>query len=640
MKAETTLNKLKDCYMFAHLTYCLFSATCLIGWLRSTEMRLAHGYNLIWIACMLAILSLIPAQHKIISKTFYSDYKNLHLYKTVYTAVICIIYLPIINGIFAETGLSILTIVPVILCAIVCGTAYGIATAVVVSISVMYKSFAGNGFDTHVFTEKVLLLALLATTAWFIGQSFEYIKNLYQQLLASEKHLKRTLDNLDIATLHVNSSGQIINANKCFENLVGKEITDCMSLDEIVKKHLPFLGNDPGVFINAENEPGPVFGQAINAAGSLIPVQCTVYPVSSGLEEGRGLLICIHDISLSQKLEKEKIITSYFIDFINAGIIITDAGGNIIEMNRQAEHLLNVSKQKTINNNLAPMLCRLAGEEPDTVIKPNYEMELGDKALLVNCAELLDKNNRLIGIVCIINDITERKEIERKMQRSATLSAIGELAAGTAHEIRNPLTAIRGFLQFIKNKKEEKIKDLGDFFDIVLSEVDRINNILVEFLKLARQDKFKMETLNLNEIIDSLWEILSNEALLKEVRMYRSMESQLPPLRGNADLIKQVIINLVNNAVQAVGPEGTVRVITSAHRGGARLIVEDDGPGIEKDILPRIFDPYFTTRDEGTGLGLAITSKIVSDHNAFIGVSSSPGKGARFYVDFPPVEVG
>ena len=641
MKPEAGLNRLKDCYMFAHLTYCLLTATCLVGWIRATQMKITDGYHLVWIICMVAILALLPAQHRIITQTFLQDYRNLHLYKILYASVICVIYIPIITGVIAKADLSILTIVPVILTSIICGTLYGMATALVMSLTTFYVSFIDQGYNSTLFTEQILLLALLGTTAWFIGQSFEYMKNLYQQLLTSEKYLKKTLDNLGIATLHVNRSGDIIHGNERFEELIGAEITEGTNFYDIAGKHFPFLHvmlNDISNLVDSHGEANPVFGQALDGLGRRIPVQCILYPTGSGLDDDRGVLICMHDISLSQKLEEEKILTNHFIDFINAGVVLADAPGNIIEMNRQAEELLNISKGAAINNNLGDLLGRLAGDKPGPDTRSGFELELGSRSLLVNCADLCTKGGRLIGSVCIINDISDKKELERKMHRSATLSAIGELAAGTAHEIRNPLTSIKGFLQLIKEKKENRIKDIDNYFKLILDEVDRINNIVVEFLRLARPSKIKMEELQLDNVIDSIWDLLYNEALLKDVKLSRLQDPGLPPVLGNADMIKQVLINLVNNAIQAAGSGGAVWLITVRHKDGARLSVEDNGLGIEKDALPRIFDPYFTTRDEGTGLGLAITSKIIDDHNASIYVNSKLGKGACFNVTFPPVE--
>lgn len=640
MKPEAGLNRLKDCYLFAHLTYCILTATCLVGWLQTTQMKLGDYYNLLWCLCLVAALALIPAQHKIITKTFHDDRRHLHLYKTLYTVTICIIYIPIITGIITEAGLSILTIVPVILASIVCGTGYGLATALVMSTSTVIAGIITTGVKSIFITEKILLLALLATTAWFIGQAFDYIKTLYHQLRSSENHLQKTLDCLGIATLHVDGRGRVIHANRCFEELFGAENPDGREISTIAGKYLPFLNADPRELLQGSAGPNPVFGQAVDSHGRRLPVQCIVYPVSSGLDKSGGALICIHDISMSQKLEQEKVLTSYFIDFLNAGVIISDASGSIIELNQQAEIMLSTNRRESLNQNLAEFLGHLAGPVTGPFRKDNYELDLGDRVLLINCADLRSQDGRVIGCVCIINDISDRKELERKMQRSAALSAIGELAAGTAHEIRNPLTSIRGFLQLIKEKKDTRVGELENYLNLVLAEVDRINGIIIEFLKLARPQKPKLEQVSLDEIINSIWELLHNEAVLREVHLHRLQEPGLPPVMGNPDMIKQVVINLVNNALQATGPGGTVRIITQRHRGGARLAVEDNGPGIDKPTLDRIFNPYFTTRDEGTGLGLAITSRIVHEHNASINVHSAPGQGARFNVDFPPAPLG
>mgnify|MGYP000566132480 CR=1 FL=1 len=635
MKLEAGLNKLKECYLFAHLTYCILSAACLVGWLRITRHFFDDGFlHYLWIGCMLAIMALIPAQHKIITKTFYRQYRHLHLYKSLYTLTICAIYIPVLSRVITKNEFSLLIVVPVILCSIICGTAYGVASSLLVSAATLGVSLGRKGLSTDLITEYILTLALLLTTAWFVGQSIAYIITLLYQLQDNETYLKHTLNSLGVATLHVNREGRVIYRNRCFEQIFGNEDQD---LRGIIRKHLPFLENHL-------DEPGtPVFGQALDGRGRSLPVQCIIYPVSFGLEKNAGFLLCVHDISLSEKLQEEKIRTNYFIDFINAGVLLTDETNKIIDINRQAELLFNMSRQQILNNSLQDLLNGLAGQQNDAKAaqesskagSPHREIMLGGRTMLINCADLRNSAGKLIGTACIINDITAQREMEKKMHRSATLAAIGELAAGTAHEIRNPLTAIKGFLQLMQRKKEARVGDLSDYLDIVLTEVDRINTIVSEFLKLARPEKVELYPVHLHEVISSVWELLKSKALLHKVHMVLDMDRETPAILGNVDLLKQVIINLVNNAIQASRPGGTVRVATTRLENGARLVVADDGTGIEPPVLQRIFDPYFTTRDEGTGLGLAITNRIVNDHNAVIDVSSTPGQGTEFRVDFP-----
>ncbi|WP_027364406.1 ATP-binding protein [Desulfotruncus alcoholivorax] len=639
IKLEAGLSRLKECYLFTHLTYSILSVTCLLEWLKSTQMFFIDGYMFLWAACLIIILALIPAQHVIITKTFFQDTKNLVLYKIAYTAAICILYIPIFTGIFAEGNLGVLIIVPVVLNSIICGTVYGLATSLAVATTMAFVNSARNEFFPELITSHILTLAVLAITAWFIGQSFEYIKNLLYQLSESERDHRDLLDKLGIATLYLDSSHQIIDENQCFRDLMGIKEHNSLSSERIINYHLPFIkeylkDNSAHSF----NEI-PVFGQACDSLGNILPVQCVAYPTNTDLKDKKGLVLCINDISLSEKLEEEKIKTNLFIDFLNSGLILSDATGKIIEINRQAEVLMNKSKAEAINNNMTDLLTSVAGKplDPTALKKSGFEIQLDGKTLLVNWADLRKSSDKIIGSACIINDITDQKEMERKMHRSATLSAIGELAAGTAHEIRNPLTSIRGFLQFLLEKKDAKIGKYESYFAIMLNEVDRINTIITEFLKLAKPEKVKLNPVNLNDVVLSIWELLKNEALLKDIQLELALDQALNPIMGNRDMLKQVIINLVSNAFQATGPGGTVQVTTSAEENGAILLsVHDSGPGMDESILAKIFDPFFTTRDEGTGLGLAITSKIVDDHNAIINVTSSPSQGTTFYVKFPP----
>jgi signal transduction histidine kinase len=644
MKLEAGLEKLKECYLFAHLTYCILSATFLLEWLRTNrQAHLVDGYlHFIFILCTLVILALVPAQHKIITKTIYRDTRNLHLYKVIYSAAICVIYIPMTTGILAQIDTGVLILIPVILNSIICGTAYGITTALLITLAGLLPGAAHPELITSLFTGHILTLALMITTAWFIGQSFNYILHLFYQLAENEKNLNGLLDNLGIATLHVDASGQIAGENKSFRELVSTGIEVNSSIAEVIDRYFPFLAERwPGANQSQELNGIPIFGRALDARGRSVPVQCSAYPVSSAPGEAGGIILCIRDISLSEKLAEEKLRTSYFIDFLNTGVLLADGAGHIIEMNRQAESLLNLDRDRLLNSNLIDLLRRLTRQETAVSAENNssFEVESAGRILLVNCANLLNNQGETIGQACIINDVTIKREMERKLQRSATLSAIGEMAAGMAHEIRNPLTSIKGFLQLMREKKEARVGDFNTYFDIILSEVDRINGITSEFLKLAKPEKVSLHRIDLNKSINSIWELIQNKALMREVELVKEIEAGPLFIMGNVDLLKQAIINLVNNAIQATGPGGKVKVIAKQkENGGVLLAVEDNGAGMDEKVLSRIFDPFFTTKDEGTGLGLAITSKIANDHNGSITVDSTPGKGTTFYVSFPAIE--
>lgn len=639
MKLDSGLNRIKECYLFAHLAYCILSVSCLTELLKTSQLPVNESnYRLLWIVYLLVIIALIPAQHKIITKTFYREYRHLRLYKLLYTAAICLIYTPIIAGIHAGKSLAILVIVPVILNSIICGTGYGLATSLVVAAAALLVGTGRPGFSSQLWTEHILTLALLANTAWFTGQSFEYIKDLLYQLVESDKNQKSILDNLGLATLQVDGSGRITHTNRRFFELFGYQPGDPVLLDDIIERHLPFLkpGGARGGHPPAHGS--PLFGQAVDGRGELLPVQCVIHPVDAGTGHENGLLLCINDLSLSEKLEEERARNNYFIDFIDSGVILADGAGRIIELNRQAETLLHLDKRSVINHSLRHLMNRLQVKEPEpgNSDMSSCEVEIMGRTLLFNRADMRTRTGKTVGTACIVNDITDMKEMERKLQRSATLSAIGELAAGTAHEIRNPLTSIKGFLQLMQGKKDTPVGNFDDYLAIILDEVDRINTIVTEFLKLAKQDKVILRPVDLNDVINSIWELLNSEALLREIHLVRELDPAVPPVMGNTDMLKQVMLNLVNNALQATGRGGLVKVTTGRVAGGVQLVVEDNGSGMDESVLPRIFDPFFTTRDEGTGLGLAITNKILGDHNASINVRSKPGEGTTFYITFPP----
>lgn len=647
MKLKMSLKRLRECYMFAHLTCCILTASYLISWLSTmlSIMQLnqsdSYLYIIIWIVCMIATLALIPAQHKIISRTFNQEEEGLFWYKIIYTVTVCAIYLPIITGLSKGEEPGVLIIVPVILNSIICGTQYGIVTSFIISIFILSAGANQSMLSPGLLTNQSLSFLLLVTTAWFIGQSFKYIKDLFYQLAESERHRNNLLDSLGIATLHINDSGHVLYSNRCYVDLFGDINCENNHLKGFLKKNLPFLyvNNSSNIsqLITHLLEISPVFGQAVDHRGHRIPVQCITHRISSGLSNEDGVVICIQNISLSKRLEEEKARTSYIFDFFKAGLILTDSSGKIIEVNQQAEKLLDLSRGNLLNQSLVNLINRLTGKPVNLSSQQslNYEIEIGRRTALLNCTELYSITDTKLGGVCIIHDITENKDMERKMYRSATLSAIGELAAGTAHEIRNPLTSVRGFLQLLQEKKDSRIGDFNDYFEIMLHEVDRINTITTEFLKLAKQEKVVLNRVKLHEIIDSIWDLLKSDALLLDINLVRELDSSVPPIMGDVDLLKQVVINLVNNSLQSTAGGGAIKITVSGNDKDVTLSVADNGTGIDRSILPRIFDPFFTTKAEGTGLGLAITSKIVNEHNGIIKVSSQPDQGTIFSIKFP-----
>ncbi|MCY8838079.1 PAS domain-containing protein [Bacillus atrophaeus] len=236
------------------------------------------------------------------------------------------------------------------------------------------------------------------------------------------------------------------------------------------------------------------------------------------------------------------------------------------------------------------------------------------------------------AVQVILRDISERKQTEELMLKSEKLSIAGQLAAGIAHEIRNPLTAIKGFLQLMKPTMEGN----EHYFDIVFSELSRIELILSELLMLAKpqQHAFK-EHLNLKKLISEVTALLETQANLNGIFIKTAFQRDSIFINGDQNQLKQVFINLIKNAVESMPDGGTVEIGTTEDEHSVHVTIKDEGEGIPEKVLKRIGEPFLTTKEKGTGLGLMVTFNIIENHQGTIQVDSKPEKGTAFKISFP-----
>jgi signal transduction histidine kinase len=237
----------------------------------------------------------------------------------------------------------------------------------------------------------------------------------------------------------------------------------------------------------------------------------------------------------------------------------------------------------------------------------------------------------------------ELKRSHDLIRRADRLSALGTLAAGIAHEVRNPLVAIQTFFQLAPERLHDE-EFFTTFLTMTASEVKRIADLITELLSFARSPTPSLGPVNLSEIADRVITLLEPEARKHKIELHRMLAGDGPIVRADGDQIKQVLINLVLNALQATAPEGTVSVTTSSVQHGSvtlgQLEVRDTGTGISPEQLDHIFNPFFTTKDKGTGLGLAIAHQVISEHGGSISVESVEGRGTQFLVHLPLFEQG
>lgn len=239
----------------------------------------------------------------------------------------------------------------------------------------------------------------------------------------------------------------------------------------------------------------------------------------------------------------------------------------------------------------------------------------------------------LIHYLLLLRDISNAE----KNKQTEKLAMVGELAAGVAHEIRNPLTAIKGFIQLIGEKKGE----IPDFYiETIQEELNRIEQIVGGMVVLAKPALETKNDVDLSQVLQDTVNLMGPQARLQEVELSLKLEPGLPPMYGVRNQLKQVFINLIKNAIEAMENGGTV-IIQASHKADKLLIsVEDTGKGIPKDMLDQLGTPFFTTKEEGTGLGLTVTYRIIQNHKGEVYVQSKVGVGTQFKITFPSHKKG
>ncbi|MFD0697319.1 PAS domain S-box protein [Paenibacillus sp. GCM10027628] len=235
------------------------------------------------------------------------------------------------------------------------------------------------------------------------------------------------------------------------------------------------------------------------------------------------------------------------------------------------------------------------------------------------------------AIHVLLRDVTERVKTEELMRVSDKLKAVGQLAAGIAHEIRNPLTAIKGFVQLTQTRYPEA----RHYFDIIKSEVERIDSITSELLLLAKPSLKSSVTEDVCELLNQVCPLLETQGIMSNVQIVR--DYRVTPLRVmcDANQLKQVFINLLKNAIEAMPAGGQIKIITDLEGDAIQITIIDQGPGIPTELMSSIGQPFYTTKPNGTGLGLVVSYNIVQNHGGSISIANMPIKGAAFTIKLP-----
>ena len=305
----------------------------------------------------------------------------------------------------------------------------------------------------------------------------------------------------------------------------------------------------------------------------------------------------------------------------------------ILEANQAWHSITSYDNHELIGSSLQKYIKPMTEKRLASGNKIHLKTKRGEllTVLLSEQVLQLDSSSKLI----VLFDITERERYEEELKRLDALNLSGQIAAGIGHEIRNPLTTVRGFMQLFKSKGE--FNSYRDQVDLVISEVDRANGIITDFLSVAKPTASKLENVVLNDVILSLKPLIEVQAYKEDIEI--SIELG-PPKKVpiNVNEIKQVILNLANNGIQAMDKGKTLKLKTFLQEDCYVLSIIDEGVGIPNDLRSKIGTPFFTTKEHGVGLGLSISYKIIENHGANINFITNSKEGTTFNIFFPLAE--
>ncbi|WP_096190361.1 sensor histidine kinase [Evansella halocellulosilytica] len=265
-------------------------------------------------------------------------------------------------------------------------------------------------------------------------------------------------------------------------------------------------------------------------------------------------------------------------------------------------------------------------------VKVSFETEESKQSLLVSQSELMDQTNEVIGRIFYFVDITETEELEKKMHQTEKLALVGELAAGAAHEIRNPLAVIDGFLELMKQSLSESEQEKY-YLPLLMKELDRINSIIEEMLLLTKPSAPVTKEAYLEDLIDDILPLITQAIGSEEVEF--DIQFDCVPLFIDVKQMKQVFHNLIRNSVEAMDGEGTISVHTKVNQKNYDIYFHDTGPGVPKKIQQSLFEPFLTSKEAGTGLGLTIVQRIIANHCGKIELLSTSHEGTTFKISLP-----
>jgi PAS domain S-box-containing protein len=343
--------------------------------------------------------------------------------------------------------------------------------------------------------------------------------------------------------------------------------------------------------------------------------------------------------SISEEFKKFKTFTGSILGNMDEAVIVVNPDFNISLFNRSAQKFFKMKEDNVIGkklNEIKEFSFLQDVIKSELSVEKNIELKDENKFLLITPTKNFDEQNNIESYTIVLNDITEKKNLEENSKRKEKLSAMGELASGVAHEIRNPINAIGMIAQRLQKEfaPGENTDEFNTITNLLRSEVSRINKIIKQFLDYAKPLDVEKRDVDVDEYFSQIYQLFQGQATRREIS-FKMISKNPCNVKIDPELMKQALMNLVQNAFDAVGEEGKIQIEYSCEEDKLEIKIIDSGKGIPESEKNKIFDLYYTTRNEGTGIGLSVTQKIIEQHNGILSFESAVNKGTTFKIILP-----
>ncbi len=346
------------------------------------------------------------------------------------------------------------------------------------------------------------------------------------------------------------------------------------------------------------------------------------------------------------RLRRVEAFRDMLISSLPVGLIATDNKGKIILYNRSSQEFTGITETQAMDSDTEvfrniPEIAEAfddtwSGTSPTYIKEAQVQNSNGTNyTLQLNRLSIVDREETPLGTLLLMQDLSQVKKLEEELRRSERLAALGKMAAGVAHELRNPLSSIKGLALVLQSRFQKNNQD-RETANILVQEVERLNRSISELLDYARPQSLRKKTVDIIALLHKALSLIRIDAEAAGVYLTSSFQTNLPTVQADEDKLTQVFLNLLINAIQSMEKKGgRLDVRVGATDRKVEIVVADSGCGISKEDLSHVFDPYFTTKPEGTGLGMAMSAKIIEEHGGKIYLRSKVGMGTMVVVSIP-----